>query len=159
MRILAKGRLEVPVLDAVAIGVSVARADFKTAGSVMFLLRVGEILEEWTHKKTVSDLAKSMSLNTSHVWLWNGEQEVQVSISDIKPGDMIKVHMGNIIPFDGEVADGEGMVNQASLTGESLPVEKLGAPPFMQEPFWKRGKLHFVSVTESETAGLKKLLR
>lgn len=125
MRILAKGRLEVPVLDAVAIGVSVARADFKTAGSVMFLLRVGEILEEWTHKKTVSDLAKSMSLNTSHVWLWNGEQEVQVSISDIKPGDMIKVHMGNIIPFDGEVADGEGMVNQASLTGESLPVEKL----------------------------------
>lgn len=122
---LAKGKLEVPVLDAVAIGVSVVRADFKTAGSVMFLLGIGEILEDWTHKKTVSDLAKSMSLNTSHVWLWNGEQEIQVSASEITPGDMIKVHMGNIIPFDGEVVSGEGMVNQASLTGESLPVEKM----------------------------------
>ncbi len=124
VRTLAKRKLEVPVLDATAIGVSILRRDFKTAGSVMFLLGIGEILEEWTHKKTVSDLAKSMSLNTNQVWLWNGSQEVLVHASQIQTGDMIKVHMGNIIPFDGVVEEGEAMVNQASLTGESLAVAK-----------------------------------
>lgn len=121
---LMKGKLEVPVLDATSIGVSIIRNDFKTASSIMFLLGVGEILEEWTHKKSVGDLARSMSLNISKVWLINNEQDVLVSASDIKEGDMVRVHMGNIIPFDGTVIDGEAMVNQASLTGESTPVHK-----------------------------------
>lgn len=121
---LAKGKMEVPVLDATAIGVSMLRKDFKTASSIMFLLGIGEILEEWTHKKSVDDLARSMSLNVSKVWLCNGEQEVLVSSSDIKEGDMVRVHMGNVIPFDGTVIAGEAMVNQASLTGESMPVRK-----------------------------------
>lgn len=121
---LAKGKMEVPVLDATAIGVAMLRKDFKTASSIMFLLGIGEILEEWTHKKSVDDLARSMSLNVSKVWLCNGEQEVLVSSSDIKEGDLVKVHMGNVIPFDGTVIAGEAMVNQASLTGESMPVRK-----------------------------------
>ena len=113
-----------PVLDATAIGVSVIRGDFDTAGSVMFLLGVGELLEEWTHKKSVGDLARSMSLNVKKVWLKNDDQEVLVNASDIRPGDTVVVHMGNVIPFDGEVSGGEGMVNQASLTGESLSVRR-----------------------------------
>ena len=121
---LAKGKIEVPVLDATAIGVSILRNDTKTASSIMFLLGVGEILEEWTHKKSVGDLARSMSLNVSKVWLWNGEQEILVPVSSIKTGDMVRIHMGNVIPFDGTVTEGEGMVNQASLTGESMPVRK-----------------------------------
>ena len=121
---LKRRKIEVPVLDAVAIGVSVLRGDFDTAGSVMFLLGVGEILEEWTHKKSVGDLARSMSLNIKKVWLKRDDQEVLVNSSDIQPGDIVVVHMGNVIPFDGEVTDGEGMVNQASLTGESLPVRR-----------------------------------
>lgn len=121
---LAKGKIEVPVLDATAIGVSMLRKDVKTASSIMFLLGIGEILEEWTHKKSVDDLARSMSLNVNKVWLCNGEQEVLVSASDIKEGDQVRVHMGNVIPFDGTVIAGEAMVNQASLTGESMPVRK-----------------------------------
>ena len=124
IRCLAKRKIEVPVLDAAAIGVSVFRGDFNTAGSVMFLLGVGELLEEWTHKKSVGDLARSMSLNVKKVWLKKGSQEVLVHASQIQPGDVAVVHMGNVIPFDGEVCAGEGMVNQASLTGESLPVQK-----------------------------------
>lgn len=124
IRCLAKRKIEVPVLDAAAIGVSVFRGDFNTAGSVMFLLGVGELLEEWTHKKSVGDLARSMSLNVKKVWLKKGNQEVLVHASQIQPGDVAVVHMGNVIPFDGEVCAGEGMVNQASLTGESLPVQK-----------------------------------
>ncbi|HJA70726.1 MAG TPA: heavy metal translocating P-type ATPase, partial [Candidatus Lachnoclostridium stercoravium] len=100
---LAKGKIEVPVLDATAIGVSILRNDTKTASSIMFLLGVGEILEEWTHKKSVGDLARSMSLNVSKVWLWNGEQEILVPVSSIKTGDMVRIHMGNVIPFDGTV--------------------------------------------------------
>lgn len=123
-RSLARGRLEVSALDAAAIGVSLLRGDYKTAGSVMFLLGTGEILEEWTHKKTVSDLAKSMSLNTERVWLWKEDQEILVEAAQISPGDLIKVHMGNVIPFDGEVLEGEAMVNQSSLTGESMAMEK-----------------------------------
>ena len=124
LKCLARRKIEVPVLDAMAIGVSVIRADFDTAGSVMFLLGVGELLEEWTHKKSVGDLARSMSLNVKKVWLKKDDQEILVNASDIRPGDTVVVHMGNVIPFDGEVSGGEGMVNQASLTGESLPVRR-----------------------------------
>lgn len=121
---LAKGKIEVPVLDATAIGVSLFRNDINTAGSVMFLLGIGEILEEWTHKKSVDDLARSMSLNVSKVWLCNGQQEILVPATEIKESDLVRVHMGNVIPFDGTVISGEAMVNQASLTGESMPVRK-----------------------------------
>lgn len=121
---LAKGKLEVEVLDATAIGVSILRRDFNTASSVMFLLGIGEILEQWTHKKSVGDLARSMSLNIKKVWLKKDDQEVLVAASEICPGDQVIVHMGTVIPFDGIVTEGEAMVNQASLTGESLPVRK-----------------------------------
>lgn len=117
-------KIEVPVLDATAIGVSVIRSDFETAGSVMFLLGIGEILEEWTHKKSVDDLARTMSLNVGKVWLVKNDNEVLVPSSEIKVGDKVVVRMGKIIPFDGQVTDGEAMVNQASLTGESAPVRK-----------------------------------
>lgn len=117
-------KLEVPVLDATAIGVSVLHSDFETAGSVMFLLGIGELLEEWTHKKSVDDLARTMSLNVGKVWLKKEEEEVLVAASTIKEGDKVVVHMGNVIPFDGVVTEGEAMVNQASLTGESVPVLK-----------------------------------
>lgn len=121
---LMHGKIEVPVLDATAISVSVFRRDYATAGSVMFLLGIGEIIEEWTHKKSVGDLARSMSLNVNKVWLKRNEQEILVKSSDIEPGDHVVIRMGNVIPFDGEVVTGEGMVNQASLTGESLPVRR-----------------------------------
>ena len=117
-------KIEVPVLDATAIGVSVARGDFSTAGSVMFLLGIGEILEEWTHKKSVDDLARTMSLNVSKVWLKTEDQEVLVPASKIKAGDRIVIRMGTVIPFDGDIVDGEAMINQASLTGESVSVRK-----------------------------------
>lgn len=116
---LAKGKIEVPVLDATAIGVSMFRGDYGTASSVMFLLGVGELLEEWTHKKSVGDLARSMSLNVGKVWLKKDGQEILVPSEKIVPGDEVVVHMGNLVPFDGE-----GMVNQASLTGESVPVRR-----------------------------------
>ncbi len=121
---LAKGKLEVPVLDATAIGVSVFRNDCNTAASIMFLLGIGELLEEWTHKKSVDDLARSMSLHIDRVWVNCGGQEVLLPASEVKEGDEVIVHMGNIIPFDGLVVAGEATVNQASLTGESLPVQK-----------------------------------
>ena len=125
VRTLMKGKLEVPVLDAAAIGVSMLRGDFNTAGSTMFLLGIGEILEEWTHKKSVNDLARSMSINAEKVWFVNEDgQEVLISASSVKAGDLIRVHMGNVIPFDGNVTAGEAMVNQTSLTGESAPVRK-----------------------------------
>lgn len=118
-------KIEVPVLDATAIGVSIFRNDIETAGSVMFLLGIGELLEEWTHKKSVDDLARTMSLNVGKVWLKRENQEVLVPASEIRPGDEVVVHMGNVIPFDGIVSDGEAMVNQASLTGESVPVRRI----------------------------------
>lgn len=117
-------KIEVPVLDATAIGVSVIRSDFETAGSVMFLLGIGELLEEWTHKKSVDDLARTMSLNVGKVWLVKNDNEVLVPSSEIEVGDKVVVRMGKIIPFDGQVTAGEAMVNQASLTGESAPVRK-----------------------------------
>ena len=121
---LLQRKIEVPVLDATAIGVSMFRGDLSTAGSVMFLLGIGEILEEWTHKKSVDDLARSMSLNISRVGLCNDGQEMLVPTTEIQTGDLVRVHMGNMVPFDGTVAEGEAMVNQASLTGESEPVRK-----------------------------------
>lgn len=122
---LAKGKIEVPVLDATAIGVSIVRGDFVTAGSVMFLLGIGELLEEWTHKKSVGDLARTMSLNVGKVWLKTKDQEVLVDMQEIQAGDTVVVHVGNIVPFDGSVVAGEAMINQASLTGESVPVRKV----------------------------------
>ena len=121
---LLQGRLEVEVLDATAISVSIIRRDFDTAGSVMFLLGIGGLLEEWTHKKSVGDLARSMSLNIEKVWQKTGDAEVLVPASSIREGDFITVHLGNVIPLDGIVTEGEAMVNQASMTGESIPVKK-----------------------------------
>lgn len=125
LKCLLQRKIEVPVLDATAITVSLITKDFSTASSIMFLLGIGELLEEWTHKKSVDDLARSMSLNVSKVWLRTHEnQEILVESSKIEKGDKVVVHMGNVIPFDGEVLDGDAMVNQASLTGESVPVQR-----------------------------------
>ena len=124
IKCLWQRKIEVPVLDAAAITVSMLRGDFDTAGSVMFLLGVGDILEDWTHKKSVGDLARSMSLNIEQVWQKTDAGEILVETGRIKEGDLVVVHMGNVIPFDGIVSEGEGMVNQASLTGEAIPVRK-----------------------------------
>ena len=124
IKTLAHRKIEVPVLDATAIGVSVLRGDMNSANSIMFLLGIGEILEEWTHKKSVEDLARSMSLNITKVWQLVNGKEVLVPSNAIVPGDEVVVHMGNVIPFDGVLTSGDAMVNQASLTGEPLPVHK-----------------------------------
>lgn len=121
---LKRRKLEVPVLDATAIGVSMIRGDYKTASSVMFLLKIGEILEEWTHKKSVADLARSMSLNVEKAWLRQGETEILIPIREVQQGDHMVVRVGNIIPLDGIVIEGEAMINQSSMTGESAPVKK-----------------------------------
>lgn len=124
LQTLAKGKIEVPVLDATAISVSILRGDVNTASSIMFLLGIGEILEEWTHKKSVDDLARTMSLNVGKVWMVREEQEVLIPASEIKAGDLVRIRMGNVVPFDGVVTEGDAMLNQASLTGESVPVRK-----------------------------------
>ena len=124
LKSLLNGKLSVSVLDATAVTVSLVRGDFSTASSVMFMLGLGELLEDWTHKKSVSDLAGAMSLNVDKVWLKNGE-ETLVSVSDVKEGDRIIVRTGNMIPLDGKVVEGEAAVNQASMTGEALPVRKV----------------------------------
>ena len=126
---LRHGRLSVAVLDATAITVSMTRGDFSTAGSVMFMLRLGEILEEWTRKKSVADLASAMSLRIDNVWLQANGTEILTKITDIKPGDRIVIRAGDMIPLDGKVAEGEAMVNQSSLTGESMPVPKRPGSP------------------------------
>ena len=123
-RCLLRRKLEVEVLDALSIGVSIIRNDYSTAASVMFLLRLGELLEEWTRKKSLGDLARCMSLNVDRVWLKTSDTEVLVPITQVKAGDTICVHAGNVIPLDGRVLSGEACVNQASLTGESLAVRK-----------------------------------
>ena len=139
----ARKKLEVAVLDASAIGISVLRGDFKTAASIMFLLGVGGTLEEWTHKKSVGDLARSMSLNVSKVWLKSGEQEVLVDSGKITEGDTIIVHMGTVIPFDGIVSEGEGLVNQSSLTGEPLPTLKTAGGYVYAGSVLEEGELTF----------------
>ena len=126
---LRHGRLSVAVLDATAITVSMTRGDFSTAGSVMFMLRLGEILEEWTRKKSVADLASAMSLRIDNVWLQANGTEILTKITDVKPGDRIVIRAGGMIPLDGKVAEGEAMVNQSSLTGESMPVPKRPGSP------------------------------
>lgn len=155
---LVRRKIEVPVLDATAIGVSVLRGDFNTAGSVMFLLGIGELLEEWTHKKSVGDLARSMSLNIKKVWLKREEQEVLVPASDILPGDRVIVHMGNVIPFDGEVSDGEGMVNQASLTGESLPVRRIEGQSVYAGTVLEEGELEIIVRAVSGATRFEKIV-
>ena len=153
VRTLAKCRIELPVLDATAIGVSMLRGDFSTASSVMFLLGFGEILEDWTHKKSVDDLARSMSLNVSKVWLITEDSEVQVGTDEIKPGDRVRIHMGTVIPFDGIVTEGEAMVNEASLTGESMPVAKHESSYVYAGTVMEEGEL---TIRVKETSGSTK---
>ena len=124
LRCLFNRKIKVELLDAISIGISVFRKDFATAGSVMFLLELGELLEEWTRKKSVQDLAQCMSLNVDRVWLSTPDGEILTPISQIQPGDQVIVRIGGIVPVDGVVSQGEAMVNQASLTGESIPVAK-----------------------------------
>lgn len=124
LRSIAAGKLKVELLDALSVGLSLAQGNIGTAGSVVFLLGLGELLEEWTHKKSVEDLARCMSLNVDRVWLQTTEGEVLAPLSQVQPGDLISVRMGNLVPLDGVVISGEGMVNQASLTGEAVPVVK-----------------------------------
>lgn len=124
LRCLGRRQIKVELLDALSIGISACRRDFGTAGTVMFLLEIGELLEDWTRKKSVADLAESLSLHVDRVWLKNGNDEVLVSIGQVKPGDLVVVRAGGVIPLDGVVAEGEITVNQASLTGESVPVAK-----------------------------------
>ncbi len=124
IRCLGKKKLEVPVLDALAISVNLIRGDFGSAGSVMFMLGLGELLEEWTHKKSVGDLARALSLQVGRVWVETAQGEVLMGADQIVPGDIVIIHLGHMLPFDGEVIQGEGMVNQSSLTGESVPVRK-----------------------------------
>ena len=121
---LRRKRLDVAVLDGTAIGISLLRKNMETAASIMFLLSIGELLEEWTHKKSISDLAGRMSLNIEKVWQWEDGTETLVPISKIRVGDLVAVHIGSVIPVDGIVESGEAMVNQASMTGESMPVRK-----------------------------------
>ena len=124
LRCLLRRRIKVELLDALSISISACRRDFGTAGMVMFLLEVGELLEEWTRKKSVADLARCMSLNVDRVWLRTAQGEVLVPVSQIQPGDAVVVRAGGIVPVDGLVLEGEVTVNQASLTGESIPVPK-----------------------------------
>ena len=158
LRCIKRRKIEVPLLDATAIGVSVLRGDFNTAGSVMFLLGVGEILEEWTHKKSVGDLARSMSLNIKKVWLKKEEQEILVNSSEIIPGDVVVVHMGNVIPFDGEVSGGEGMVNQSSLTGESMPVRRVAGQSVYAGTVVEEGELEILVRAVSGSTRFEKIV-
>ena len=158
VKTLAKRKIEVPVLDATAISVSLIRGDYKTAGAVMFLLSMGEILEEWTHKKSVGDLARSLSLNIDKVWLVTDDTEVQVSAAQIKEGDRIRVHMGAVIPFDGIVMEGEALVNQASLTGESLPVRKAAESPVYAGTVVEEGEITLLVKESTGSSKCEKIM-
>ena len=146
------GKLSVAVLDATAVTVSMARGDFATAGSVMFMLHLGEILEEWTHKKSVADLASAMSLRVDSVWLQVNGTEVLTKITDVKPGDRIVIRTGGMIPLDGRVVEGEAMVNQSSLTGESMPVAKHPGSPVYAGTVAEEGEC-VISVEKSSGSG------
>ena len=158
IKVLAKGRIEVPVLDATAIGVSMVRGDIKTAGSIMFLLSIGEILEDWTHKKSVDDLARSMALNVEKAWLKTEEGEILTDITTIEQGDQIVVRLGNIIPFDGVVCAGEAMVNQASLTGESVPVRKVNENLVYAGTVVEEGEITFKVTGTSGSSKFEKIV-
>ena len=149
---LLHGRLSVAVLDATAVTVSMARGDFATAGSVMFMLHLGEILEEWTHKKSVADLASAMSLRVDSVWQQVNGAEVLTKITDVKPGDRIVIRTGGMIPLDGRVVEGEAMVNQSSLTGESMPVAKHPGSPVYAGTVAEEGEC-VISVEKSSGSG------
>ena len=149
---LLHGRLSVAVLDATAVTVSMARGDFATAGSVMFMLHLGEILEEWTHKKSVADLASAMSLRVDSVWQQINGTEVLTKITDVKPGDRIVIRTGGMIPLDGRVVEGEAMVNQSSLTGESMPVAKHPGSPVYAGTVAEEGEC-VISVEKSSGSG------
>ena len=146
------GKLSVAVLDATAVTVSMARGDFATAGSVMFMLHLGEILEEWTHKKSVADLASAMSLRVDSVWQQVNGTEVLTKITDVKPGDRIVIRTGGMIPLDGRVVEGEAMVNQSSLTGESMPVAKHPGSPVYAGTVAEEGEC-VISVEKSSGSG------
>lgn len=156
---IGRKKLEVPVLDAVAIGVSLGRRDFNTAGSVMFLLGIGEILEEWTHKKSVEDLARSLSLNVEEVWRKEGRAEVLVSVKEVKPGDEVVIYMGSVIPFDGVVTEGEAMINQASMTGESQPVKKTRGGYVYAGTVVEEGEIVFQVKKISGSTRMEKIVR
>ena len=158
LRCIRERKIEVPLLDATAIGVSVLRRDFNTAGSVMFLLGVGELLEEWTHKKSVGDLARSMSLNIKKVWLKRDGQEILVKADQIRKGDVVTVHMGNVIPFDGEVSGGEGMVNQVSLTGEAMPVRRVQGQSVYAGTVVEEGELDILVKAVSGSTRFEKIV-
>ena len=147
---LWRRKLEVEVLDALSIGVSMLRGDFGTAGSVMFLLRLGELLEEWTRKKSLGDLARCMSLNVDRVWLQTAEGEVLVPLDQVQAGDTLCVHTGSVVPLDGRVTAGEASVNQASLTGESEPVRKSAGAPVYAGTVVEEGQ---ISITVEKQAG------
>ena len=138
LRSLFKGRLDVAVLDAVSITVSVLTGDFSTASSVMFLLSLGDTLEEWTRKKSIDDLARTMSLNIEKVWLKTDDGDVLVPVSEIEAGDRIVVRTGGMIPLDGRVYSGDVLINQASMTGEPLPVRKSEGDAVSRAPLLKR---------------------
>lgn len=155
---LKKGRLEVAALDATAIGVSILRRDMNTASSIMFMLGIGELLEEWTHKKSVGDLARDMSLNVGKVWLLREEQEILVPAKQIEPEDLVVVRMGNVIPFDGVVSGGEAMVNQASMTGEAVPVKKTAESYVYAGTVVEEGELIICVKAVSRTTRFEKIV-
>ena len=148
VRCLLHRKLEVEVLDALSIGVSILRSDFDTAGSVMFLLNLGSLLEEWTRKKSLDDLARSMALNVDKVWVRSQGTEVLVPLTKVRTGDEVVVRSGNMIPLDGTVLEGEAMVNQAALTGESMPVRKVEGSTIYAGTVVEEGECVFVAKAE-----------
>ena len=148
VRCVLSRRLEVEVLDALSIGVSLLRGDFGTAGSVMFLLNLGSLLEEWTRKKSLDDLARSMALNVDKVWVRSQDTEVLVPLTKVRSGDEVVVRSGNMIPLDGTVLEGEAMVNQAALTGESMPVRKAEGSTLYAGTVVEEGECVFIAKAE-----------
>ncbi len=148
VRCVLSRRLEVEVLDALSIGVSLLRGDFGTAGSVMFLLNLGSLLEEWTRKKSLDDLARSMALNVDKVWVRSQGTEVLVPLTKVRSGDEVVVRSGNMIPLDGTVLEGEAMVNQAALTGESMPVRKTEGSTLYAGTVVEEGECVFIAKAE-----------
>ena len=148
VRCVLSRRLEVEVLDALSIGVSLLRGDFGTAGSVMFLLNLGSLLEEWTRKKSLDDLARSMALNVDKVWVRSQGTEVLVPLTKVRSGDEVVVRSGNMIPLDGTVLEGEAMVNQAALTGESMPVRKAEGSTLYAGTVVEEGECVFIAKAE-----------
>ena len=148
VRCVLSRRLEVEVLDALSIGVSLLRGDFGTAGSVMFLLNLGSLLEEWTRKKSLDDLARSMALNVDKVWVRSQGTEVLVPLTKVRSGDEVVVRSGNMIPLDGTVLEGEAMVNQAALTGEAMPVRKAEGSTLYSGTVVEEGECVFIAKAE-----------